>query len=167
MKATTTTIDTAIATKIDHSNVKENANGVINIIGIDKPDIVMEKKEKVVNDFISSEIAKDTQRRNNDGVRFNIDRDTEMKEMEERQVRMRRLADDRLAADIAEGKLREEREALDKLVVIRDARQSTIDALHLAIDKAMREQMKMGKASVLIIHTRPLLLLVLVVVIVR
>ena len=121
------------------------------------------EKEKVANDFISSEIAKDTQRRNNDGVRFNIDRDTEMKEMEEQKVRMRRLADDRLAADIAESKLREEREALDKLVAIRDARQSTIDA----IDKAMREQMKMGKASVVIIHTPPLLLLVLVVVIVR
>jgi hypothetical protein len=90
-----------------------------------------------------------------------------MKEMEERKVRMRRLADDRLAADIAESKLREEREALEKLVAIRDARQSTIDALHLDIDKAMREQMKMGKASVLIIHTPPLLLLVLVVVIVR
>ena len=144
-KATTTTIDTTIATKVDHSIVKENANGVINTVGGDKPDIVMEKEEKVVNDFISSEIAKDAQRRNDDNVRFNIDRDTEMKEMEERKVRMRRLADDRLAADIAESKLREEREALDKLVAIRDARQSTIDALRSAIDKAMREQMKMGK----------------------
>jgi hypothetical protein len=43
---------TTIATKVDHSIVNENANGVINIVGGDKPDIVMEK-EKVANEMLN------------------------------------------------------------------------------------------------------------------
>lgn len=131
----TTTIDTS-TTKVDQSIVKENTNGIPNKVGGDnKPDIVIEK-EKIVNDFISSsEIAKDdSQQRNNDKARLNsIDRDIEMQEMEERKVRMHQLANERVAADITESKLREEREALDKLLAIRNARQSTIDALRNSI----------------------------------
>ncbi len=56
----------------------------------------------------------------------------------ERQARMRRLSDERRAADEAESGLRAEREALGRLAAERDARQDTIDRFRSAEEMAVR-----------------------------
>ena len=50
----------------------------------------------------------------------------------ERQARMKRLSNQRRAADEAESRLQAEREALGRLAAERDARQDTIDRLRFA-----------------------------------
>jgi hypothetical protein len=73
------------------------------------------------------------------------DDDADAKEYAERRARMRRLSDERRVSDEAESRLRAEREALDRLVAERDARQATIDRLRSAEEMAVRERLGMKR----------------------